>query len=244
MDSGLVIGIAILQLIVGFLLGCLYSSKKQHKALDNQLSTFAQLYKKDLEALNSVQQAFSEGTKDLSKNMVSNVVSQAKNATHPKLGTFNEYVDKYGDVDVFLDATHPLVDVPEDYRTDTALAINLVWGHRSPDYAVDNWGIHEKLSFNGCWYACAIPWEAIYIIGSKKVDNLYFWESSCPNPDLMAAIRRGKDVCPSDVCSPEVGSPEVEFSIRKGHLGLVKSISPGVAVQADEKEPKGGPDVA
>jgi stringent starvation protein B len=79
-----------------------------------------------------------------------------------------------GLVQIQVDATRAGVKVPAHHERDTTLALNLSWKFDPPDLKINSWGIRSTLSFSGTKYCVAIPWSAVYRIGSV------IWTEECP----------------------------------------------------------------
>jgi hypothetical protein len=92
-----------------------------------------------------------------------------------------------GMVMVHLDATQQGVDVPDMHSESAALALNLSYRFRIPDFRVDDTGIYASLSFNRVPYPCLLPWTAIFAIRSHVDDTFHVWPEDVPEQLLERA---------------------------------------------------------
>lgn len=86
-----------------------------------------------------------------------------------KAAKLNEMLNK-GMVKLAIVPVRDGVDVPEQFRQETQLLINISYRFRDPLF-VDAWGVKQVLSFNGVNYPVRVPWSAIYGMVNCKEDS-------------------------------------------------------------------------
>jgi stringent starvation protein B len=86
-----------------------------------------------------------------------------------------------GRVMIHLDARRPGVVVPERFRSDFHLRLNLSLRFDPPDLTVSEWGVRETLSFGGVRSSVAVPWSAIFAItGAERSEQPGCTPRTCP----------------------------------------------------------------
>jgi stringent starvation protein B len=108
------------------------------------------------------------------------------NRVQEKRQRLEELLDR-GMVMVHLDATQQGVDVPNMHADSAALALNLSYRFRIPDFRVDDEGVYASLSFNREPYPCRLPWHAIFAIRSHVDDTFHVWPEDVPEQLLERA---------------------------------------------------------
>jgi stringent starvation protein B len=102
-----------------------------------------------------------------------------------------EHALELGPVMIHLDARRPGVMVPDRFREDFHLRLNLSLRFEPPDLTVGEWGVRETLSFGGSRYTVAIPWSAIFAItGIERTDSAFLFPEDMPAELLEAAARQ------------------------------------------------------
>jgi stringent starvation protein B len=97
----------------------------------------------------------------------------------------------HGVVTIHLDARQPGVRVPEQFRTDHNLRLNLSLRFDPPDLTVGEWGIRETLSFARTPFKVAVPWPAIFAItGSGPGQQAWLFPEDMPAELFDAAAER------------------------------------------------------
>lgn len=95
-----------------------------------------------------------------------------------------------GVVMVHLDARRAGVLVPQKFRGDYHLRLNLSYSFDPPDLAVGDWGARQTLSFNRTPFKVALPWQAIFAItGNSASGQAWLYPEEMPEELLEAAAR-------------------------------------------------------
>lgn len=98
-----------------------------------------------------------------------------------------ELLDR-GLVMVHLDPRHPSVQVPEWFKTDPTLRLNIAYGFNLPALEVDEEGIYAVLSFGGQNHGCSLPWEAVFALTlPDEQHDGQVWPDSLPK-ELIETI--------------------------------------------------------
>lgn len=111
-----------------------------------------------------------------------------------------------GKTQVHLDARRPGVIVPEQFKGDFHLVLDLSYRFDPPDLTVSDWGIRETLSFKGVRFTVGIPWSALYAIASHKSREFWMYPDDMPREILEGAVERQAAV-PPPAQAPEPGTP-------------------------------------
>lgn len=85
---------------------------------------------------------------------------------------------------IHLDARRPGVLVPDRYRADHHLVLNLSYRFDPPDLTVTEWGVRQTLSFGGQRFTIGAPWSAVYAVASLV--SREFWMYPDDMPDELA----------------------------------------------------------
>jgi len=131
---------------------------------------------------------------------------------------------------VILDARHPRVTVPGQYKDNPTLKLNFAWGFAQFSCFWDEDGIAASLTFGGIPFPCYIPWEAVYAIAPVGVDGIIRWEGSqpgdvslvTPQPEPQPAVRGHKHL--------RALPPAIEE--REGSWGLPEGKKPTTVEEA------------
>jgi stringent starvation protein B len=145
---------------------------------------------------------------------------------------------------IHLDARRAGVLVPERYRSDHHLVLNLSYKFDPPDLAVSDWGVRQTLSFGGQRFTVAAPWSAVYAVASLVSREFWMFPDDMPDELADAATERVTkgDLRPADaptappapapspravlrevVVEPREGEePKEPSPPRRGHLRVVK----------------------
>lgn len=113
-----------------------------------------------------------------------------------------------------LDARVPGVAVPERFRNDAHLRLNLSWRFYLPDFTINEFGVRATLSFAGQPFACSIPWGAIFGLTSHATGRTLLFPNDVPD-ELLDAPAPGEP-------RPEAPAPPAKPGARRGHLRVVK----------------------
>lgn len=145
-----------------------------------------------------------------------------------------------GMTQVHLDARRPGVLVPEQFRANHHLVLNLSYRFDPPDLSVSDWGVRETLSFSGSRFTVGIPWSALYAIASPVTREFWMYPDDMPAELAEAATERvntEEPLVPPEAASPRAilrevvldkkagGEPEEPSEPtppRRGHLRVVK----------------------
>ena len=101
------------------------------------------------------------------------------------------YLLEKGDAMVCLDARRGDVNVPTNHKGNASLSLILNLNFRKPLDILEN-GIYATLSFQGRFYQCVIPFEAVWAIFVPSFQEGQVWEKSIPkdvqfDPKLASA---------------------------------------------------------
>ncbi len=144
----------------------------------------------------------------------------------------------FGTIMVFVDARKTGVEVPEQHRGNAQLPLNLDYTFQIPDFKVCDDRIEASLSFSRQRYFCVIPFDAIYAVSSKAVNEALVYPENLP-PDISlfeAPSEPGTTttelnpvkgpkltvVSTSDNTPPAVTKEPTEAKPKKNHLKLVE----------------------
>jgi stringent starvation protein B len=111
-----------------------------------------------------------------------------------------ELLDR-GLVMVHLDPRCEGVLVPEWFKDDPTLRLNIAYGFNLPSLDIDEEGVYAVLSFGGQNHGCMLPWSAVFAITlPQDQHDGQVWPSSLPKEllETMAAVEAGAE---------EIGSP-------------------------------------
>jgi stringent starvation protein B len=146
---------------------------------------------------------------------------------------------------IHLDARRPGVLVPERYRTDHHLVLNLSYRFDPPDLTVTEWGVRQTLLFGGQRFTIGAPWSAGYAVASLVSREFWMYPDDMPDEladaaqervtkaDLvpLAERRAREEPAPARAVLREVvlerpegeeAAPRESSPPRKGHLRVVK----------------------
>jgi stringent starvation protein B len=91
---------------------------------------------------------------------------------------------------IHLDARRPGVLVPERYRADHHLVLNLSYRFDPPDLTVNEWGVRQTLSFGGQRFTIGAPWSAVYAVASLVSREFWMYPDDMPDELAEAAADR------------------------------------------------------
>jgi stringent starvation protein B len=111
-----------------------------------------------------------------------------------------------GKTQIHLDARRPGVIVPEAYRGDFHLVLDLSYRFDPPDLTVSEWGIRETLSFKGSRFTVGVPWSAVYAIASHQSREFWMYPDDMPKELLEGAVDRQFTAGPAEP-APQPGTP-------------------------------------
>lgn len=95
-----------------------------------------------------------------------------------------------GMAQVHLDARRPFVAVPERFKDQPQLVLNISYRFDPPDLAVSDWGVRETLSFGGERYTCGIPWSAIFALASVVTREFWMYPDDMPAEVMANAVEK------------------------------------------------------
>lgn len=81
---------------------------------------------------------------------------------------------------VHLDARRPGVQVPEQFREEAHLRLNLSYRYNIPDLDISEERVQATLSFGGRHFQCVMPWDAIFGITSHASGDGQVWPEDLP----------------------------------------------------------------
>lgn len=95
-----------------------------------------------------------------------------------------------GMAQLHLDARRPGVLVPEKYKVNHHLVLNVSYRFEPPDLTVSDWGVRETLSFGGSRFTVGVPWSAVYAIASHVSREFWMYPDDMPQELADAATER------------------------------------------------------
>ncbi|MGC4118284.1 MAG: ClpXP protease specificity-enhancing factor SspB [Myxococcales bacterium] len=140
-----------------------------------------------------------------------------------------------GRVMIHLDARRPGVIVPERFKADFHLRLNLSLRFDPPDLTVGEWGVRETLSFGGARFTVAVPWSAIFAItGAERSEAAWMYAEDMPRELFEEAARQfgltGAEVDTlreeaKSIDRVEVPPPEQAPEARRRAFQVVKAVT-------------------
>lgn len=143
-----------------------------------------------------------------------------------------------GMTQIHLDARRPGVLVPERFKGEHHLVLNISYRFDPPDLAVSEWGIRETLSFGGSRFTIAVPWSALYAVASLTTREFFMFPDDMPNeladsatekatlpPNPEVDEKKGRAVLREVIIErPDGEEPQKEAPTepKRGHLRIVK----------------------
>lgn len=141
----------------------------------------------------------------------------------------------HGMVLVHLDTEVEGVDVPDQFRGDRDLRLNLSYRFAG-GLQVNQSGVTADLSFSSQPYTCQVPFESVFAMVSHGTGEAFFFPSDAPQQALEALARMVAEVDgePDGAAQPRLraieggesascaGPAEVESTARRSHLRVVK----------------------
>src|SRR5260221_2837684 len=130
---------------------------------------------------------------------------------------------------VHLDARRPGVSVPQQYRNEAHLRLNLSYRYGIPDLVIDDARVQATLSFGGRSFQCVLPWQAIFGITSQESGDGQVWPEDLP-VEVTAEAEQALQPVESGPRRPSLAAVETDTSQEeprkapegngKGHLRL------------------------
>jgi stringent starvation protein B len=81
---------------------------------------------------------------------------------------------------VHLDARQPGVLVPEQFKSDAHLRLNLSYRYGLPEFEIGDEQIVATLSFSGRPFHCVLPWDAVFAVTSSGTAEGQVWPEDLP----------------------------------------------------------------
>jgi stringent starvation protein B len=97
-----------------------------------------------------------------------------------------------GMTQLHLDARRPGVLVPEKFKGQHHLVLNVSYRFDPPDLAVSDWGIRQTLSFGGSRFTVAVPWSALYAVASLVTRESWMFPHDMPEEFAAAATEKAQ----------------------------------------------------
>lgn len=97
-----------------------------------------------------------------------------------------------GMTQLHLDARRPGVLVPEKFRTEHHLVLNVSYRFDPPDLSVSEWGVRQTLSFGGSRFTVAVPWSSLYAVASLATREFWMFPDDLPKELAEAATEKAK----------------------------------------------------
>lgn len=116
-----------------------------------------------------------------------------------KQGLLERLLDK-GMVMVHLDARKNGVDVPDQFRDEADLRLNLSYRFQYGDLELETDELRATLNFSGGPYRCEVPLPAVFAIVSHVTGEGFFFPGDAP-PEALAAL--AAMVTPDDLDSED-----------------------------------------
>lgn len=130
-----------------------------------------------------------------------------------------------GLVMVHLDPRREGVIVPEQFRGDPVLRLNIAYGFNLPALDVGEEGVYAILSFSRQNFGCTLPWDAIFALTSPDDGHDgVVWPSSAPpefhsffsaSTEERAALKTGSGE-PSGASEDDAQAPARPFAVHEG----------------------------
>ncbi|HCF62729.1 MAG TPA: hypothetical protein DFS52_32660 [Myxococcales bacterium] len=152
---------------------------------------------------------------------------------------------EHGVAMLHLDARRPGVVVPEQFRQDFQLRLNVSYRFAPPDLTVGEWGVRETLSFRAQRFKVGIPWSAIFAITSGgQSEGAWLYPEDMPDELLEAAARShgltGEEI---DELKRDASETPVLSVVSSESQAEPKRFVPRLVRLEDELPPEPGPRV-
>ncbi len=95
-----------------------------------------------------------------------------------------------GMAQVHLDARRAFVAVPERFKDQPQLVLNISYRFEPPDLTVSDWGVRETLGFGGERFLCGIPWTAIFAVASVVTREFWMYPDDMPAEVMANAVEK------------------------------------------------------
>jgi stringent starvation protein B len=87
---------------------------------------------------------------------------------------------------VHLDARQEGVSVPDQFKSDAHLRLNLSYRYGLSDFEVGDEAISATLSFGGRPFYCVLPWDAVFAVTSSGTAEGQVWPEDLPTDAARA----------------------------------------------------------
>ncbi len=91
---------------------------------------------------------------------------------------------------IHLDARREGVLVPERFKEDAHLRLNLSYRYSIPDFDANEERVQATLSFGGVPFQCVVPWAAIFGITSHANGDGQVWPEDLPTEVVRTLAER------------------------------------------------------
>jgi stringent starvation protein B len=140
-----------------------------------------------------------------------------------------------GMAQLHLDARRPGVLVPEAFKKEHHLVLNVSYRFDPPDLTVSDWGVRETLSFSGSRFTVGVPWSALYAIASHVSREFWMYPDDMP-PELAIAASERVNTEALTGPKPDVEGPPGEGP--KSPRAILREVVLDKPEADDSKEPK------
>jgi stringent starvation protein B len=135
---------------------------------------------------------------------------------------------------VHLDARRPGVSVPQQYRDEAHLRLNLSYRYGILDFEIGDDEVRATLAFGGRSFRCVLPWDAIFGITSQTSGDGQVWPE-----DLPVEVATAGEAPPSRE-NGAAAPARFEQRQRRPSLAAVES-DPPRSVEDDRSTPPDAP---
>ncbi len=145
-----------------------------------------------------------------------------------------------GVAQVHVDARRPGVLLPQKFRNDMQVALNLSYKYQPPDLTVNQWGIRETLSFGGNTFKVALPWSSVFAIGSAAGGDFFMYPDELPLEMMLSAVAKdAASVVKTTERAPE-GPTLVEPTSAKIARSPLRAVATDASAAPAPKAPEAG----
>ena len=136
---------------------------------------------------------------------------------------------------IHLDARRPGVIVPEQFRTEHHLRLNLSYRFDPPDLSISDWGVRQTLSFGGSRFTVGLPWSAVYAVASLVSQDLWMFPDDMPVELVEAATEKVK-------MPPEAGEPgSTDVDAPRTPRAVLREVVSNLPPEGEDTAPKEPP---
>jgi stringent starvation protein B len=131
---------------------------------------------------------------------------------------------------VHLDARRPGVMVPEQFKSDGHLRLNLSYRYGLPEFEIGDDEITATLSFSGRPFHCVLPWDAVFAVTSSGTAEGQVWPEDLPTDAERAFAERQRQ---------PVAKPRPQLVAVGEEKGRASHRSHGPEQQSPDEPPEG-----